>query len=85
VAVLSDAEAISIVSVDETLGEIAADVDRSRKSLGERIDISVESIGPSETKLWLQSKGVRPALLDWGKNRKNLDWLVEAVKERLNI
>ncbi len=85
-AVLTDAEALTIVSLDEAAGEIAADVDRSWKSFGERIYVSVESGTAGQTRLMLQSKSsFRPTLVDWGKNRENLEWLVQAVKERLNI
>lgn len=84
-AVLSDAEAVSIVSADEALGEIAADVDRSGKSFGERLDVSVEPSGAAETSLWLRSKSSRRTLWDWGKNRENVEWLVEAITAHLQI
>ena len=82
--VLSEAEAISIVDADEAGREIAADVDRSNKSFGERLDVSVESLAQGETRLLLRSKSSFWATMwDWGKNRQNVEWLAQAVEAQL--
>lgn len=84
--VLSEVEGLSMKWVDEEIGEIALTGAWSWKSFGERVYVSVESIGRAETRLWLRSKSAfKPTLVDWGKNRENVDTLVKLMKTHLQI
>ncbi len=67
---------------DPQAGVIHASSIPTMSSWGEHIQIRVVADGPSRTSVFLQS-GLKFGLVDWGKNRKNLEKLYAAIDARL--
>ena len=75
---------ISVVQEVDAEGQYAAGaIGWSMRSWGERIQIWVEPAPPG-TILTVESRcKVRTQVIDWGRNRSNVDRLLETVKELL--
>src|ERR671914_2940556 len=68
---------MKVKSSDAAAGRIEAVTGVSFQSWGEKITIELIESGPDKTKATISS-GNRAQLVSWGKNKKNLDKIVDA-------
>jgi hypothetical protein len=73
---------MKIKSSDAATGHIEAVTRMSLASWGEKIHIDLVESEPGKTKATMSSAN-RAQLVSWGKNKRNLDEIVEATKARL--
>jgi hypothetical protein len=81
VAALGESK-MKVKSSDAASGRIEAVTGVSFQSWGEKIHIELEESAPGTTKATISS-GNRAQLVSWGKNKKNLDKIVERTNARL--
>ena len=67
---------------DEASGHIEAVTGISMASWGERIKIDLAEAGPDTTTATITS-GNRAQLVSWGRNKKNLDKIIERTNAQL--
>lgn len=72
----------SIRKADKKTGEIKASAGISFWSWGETLNISVSKVNKNKTKVSISS-GVKAQLIDWGKNKKNIDKFFDALDRRM--
>jgi hypothetical protein len=72
----------SVKDINRASGIIKARVARSPASWGERLEVTLRPIG-TVTEVTVSSKpAFRPTVLDQGKNRRNVESIVAAVRDR---
>ena len=72
-----------VVSADPASGTILGATRMGLRSYGERIEISIRPTGPGRTHVSVTSKLRFVQLVDWGKNRTNVDLIMGAARARL--
>lgn len=73
---------IKVESVNKTTGHILINIGVSLFSWGENVTININPIDEKQTEVTLTS-GSKFALIDWGKNKKNITNLVELFSDEL--
>jgi hypothetical protein len=81
IAALSGSK-MKVKSSDAASGRIEAVTGVSFQSWGEKITIELTQLAPEKTKATISS-GNRAQLVSWGKNKKNLDKIVDATNAQL--
>ncbi len=74
---------MAVHAADEQSGYILAKSGMSLMSWGESIPMTVTETGPGSTRVEITSK-LKFGLVDWGKNRRNLEAILGATWQRLN-
>lgn len=75
---------MKVKSSDAATGRIEATTGMSLASWGEKISIDLEEAGTGRTKATISS-GNKAQLVSWGKNKKNLDKIVEKTNAQLGM
>ena len=73
---------MKVKSTDAATGHIEATTGMSLASWGEKIQIDLTEIAPGTTKATISS-GNKAQLVSWGKNKKNLEKIVERTNAHL--
>jgi hypothetical protein len=73
---------MKVASSDESSGTIVATTGVSLRSWGEKIPIVVTESEPGKSMVSVASKS-KMALVDWGKNKQNVERILEATDEVL--
>jgi nitrate reductase NapAB chaperone NapD len=74
---------MKVKSSDEASGQILAATGVSFKSWGEKVPIAVSESGPGKSIVSVTSQS-KMALVDWGKNKQNLERILAATDRILS-